>query len=198
MKIIAIIGKTASGKDTIAKYVWEKYGIQPIVSYTTRDIRPSETDGIEHWFVTKERMQELLKEGGIIAYSKSPKTGIEYCATESSLSGQNAAIYIINPNGLRELRKTRPDIEIISIYVRLKESTIIKRAKARGDSDDTILARLDSERDEFDSFYVSGEFDACIETKKSLKRVFSDVDKVLANFGFETVSDTICSGMEGE
>ena len=37
--IIAVIGKTSSGKDTVAKVLNEKYGIPSVVSMTTRPKR---------------------------------------------------------------------------------------------------------------------------------------------------------------
>ena len=43
--IICIVGKTGTGKDTIAKYLYNKYGIDAICSYTTREKRDYETDG---------------------------------------------------------------------------------------------------------------------------------------------------------
>ena len=35
-KILFIVGKTSSGKDTVANYLSEKYDIPMVVSYTTR------------------------------------------------------------------------------------------------------------------------------------------------------------------
>ena len=37
--IIAIVGKTSSGKDTAAKYLHDKYGLDMVVSHTTRPMR---------------------------------------------------------------------------------------------------------------------------------------------------------------
>ena len=42
--IIAVIGKTSSGKDTVAKVLNEKYGIPSVVSMTTRPKREYETN----------------------------------------------------------------------------------------------------------------------------------------------------------
>ena len=60
--IIAVIGKTSSGKDTVAKVLNEKYGIPSVVSMTTRPKREYETNGVEHVFISKEEMSNVLKE----------------------------------------------------------------------------------------------------------------------------------------
>lgn len=67
-KIFIIMGKTSSGKDTVFRHVMEGLSCPPktVVSYTTRPRRPGEIDGVEYYFVTEERLQELRDEGKII------------------------------------------------------------------------------------------------------------------------------------
>ena len=67
-KIIFVVGKTSSGKDTVAKYIKERYNIPIICSYTTRGMRDYEEDGVQHYFISKERMQEILDNEKVIAY----------------------------------------------------------------------------------------------------------------------------------
>ena len=67
-KIYYIIGKSSSGKDTIFKHLIERkeLGLRKFVLYTTRPIRDGETDGIEYFFVTDKRYQELHSQGKVI------------------------------------------------------------------------------------------------------------------------------------
>jgi len=67
-KIFVIMGKTSSGKDTIFKRIMESYSdrLKEVVIYTTRPKRPGETDGVEYFFVTEERLMELRKENKVI------------------------------------------------------------------------------------------------------------------------------------
>ena len=52
-----ICGRSGSGKDTIAKELLEKYpDLQPIVTYTTRPMRPGEIDGKEYHFCDTENL----------------------------------------------------------------------------------------------------------------------------------------------
>ena len=52
-----ICGRSGSGKDTIAKELLEKYpDMQPIVTYTTRPMRPGEIDGKEYHFCDTENL----------------------------------------------------------------------------------------------------------------------------------------------
>lgn len=150
--IIAIIGKTSSGKDTVANYIKEQYGIPAVCSYTTRTMRTGEQDGVEHYFVSKKQMKHIIKTEQVIAYTKNAKSGVEYCATVEAMS-QDTMVYIINPAGLRWLERQHPEIRLIKIYIWLKEDTIRERALKRGDSRELINTRLDSEREEFDNYF---------------------------------------------
>ena len=67
-KILIIIGKTSSGKDTVFGRVMEEVSVplKTVVTYTTRPMRPGEKDGEEYFFVNEERLQELRDAGKVI------------------------------------------------------------------------------------------------------------------------------------
>ena len=67
-KIIHLMGKSSSGKDTVYKWLLEEehLGIKPIVQYTTRPIRSGEAEGREYHFVTQEELEKLDKAGKLI------------------------------------------------------------------------------------------------------------------------------------
>ncbi|MBP3570034.1 MAG: guanylate kinase [Lachnospiraceae bacterium] len=72
-KIFVIMGKTSSGKDTIYKRVLDTLMAQKgetapktVVIYTTRPMRPGETNGVEYFFATEEQLQELREQGKVI------------------------------------------------------------------------------------------------------------------------------------
>lgn len=67
-RIYVIIGKSASGKDTIAKRLLSDKSLclGPIVPYTTRPIRAGETEGVDYHFLTKEEFDKLRESGKVI------------------------------------------------------------------------------------------------------------------------------------
>lgn len=69
-KIFIIVGKSATGKDTIYKKLLEHkdLNLKTTVMYTTRPIRVSETDGVEYYFVDKERLEGLKKQNKVIEH----------------------------------------------------------------------------------------------------------------------------------
>ena len=173
--IICIVGKTGTGKDTIAKFLFEEYGIESICSYTTRPKRDYETDGIEHYFIDKEKMQYLKDNEHIIAYTINDKTGIEYCATAESIN-DDKIVYIINPDGITYLKKNLPEgFALKIIYCDLDEKIIESRVIERGDNIEIFRKRLSSEREEFDTFRNSKQYDLLVDSSLSKEEVRNQV-----------------------
>ena len=62
-KIFYVMGKSASGKDTIYKELRERIPeLKTVVLYTTRPIRDGETEGVEYHFTTVERLDDFRRE----------------------------------------------------------------------------------------------------------------------------------------
>ncbi len=92
--ILAIVGPSGAGKTMLSEYLKCELGLPPIVSYTTREIREGETDGVEHHFVdvsrmpTKDRMLAYTKFGGHHYWADLldvPETGCSYTIDEKGL-----------------------------------------------------------------------------------------------------------------
>ncbi len=60
-KIIVLFGKSASGKDTILKWILNNIeNTSGIVSYTTRPPRDYEVDGKDYYFISNEEFTEKV------------------------------------------------------------------------------------------------------------------------------------------
>lgn len=67
-KIVCLMGKSSSGKDTVYKKLLEQDVIkfQKIVPYTTRPIRVGEQDGVEYHFIEEEKYRRLVRDKKVI------------------------------------------------------------------------------------------------------------------------------------
>lgn len=152
-KLLCIVGMTASGKDTLAGYLSEKYGLRQVVSYTTRPKRTYEQDGKEHYFITPEQVEEVKRQSNIVAYTRIGP--VEYFATEEEL--MNSDIYIIDPMGVSYLKNyiysNDLPLELSVIGLKVPFLDMYRRAKERGDDPEVFFKRSDSEMDEFISFF---------------------------------------------
>lgn len=69
-KIFIIMGKSATGKDTIYKHLLkqEDLKLKTVVMYTTRPIRMGESEGVEYHFVDERTLQELKNKNKVIEH----------------------------------------------------------------------------------------------------------------------------------
>ena len=67
-KIFYIMGKSASGKDTVYHHLCDdkSLGLRTVTLYTTRPRREGETDGVEYHFIDDEGVEKLGQQGLII------------------------------------------------------------------------------------------------------------------------------------
>lgn len=66
-KIFYVMGKSASGKDTIYKRLLERLPmLRTVVPYTTRPQRSGETEGMEYHFTTAGELEQFEREGRMI------------------------------------------------------------------------------------------------------------------------------------
>lgn len=67
-KIIFLMGKSSTGKDTVFKELLrdDRLGLRAVVPYTTRPIRAGETEGVEYHFTDEDTFLRLQGEGHVI------------------------------------------------------------------------------------------------------------------------------------
>jgi len=173
--IICIVGRTASGKDTIAREL-EKRGLRLVVSSTTRPIRPSETEGKEHYFINEEQAaKDLENMDNIAAYTEI--NDCKYYTTIEELEKSN--VYVIDPNGIRYLKEKHPDIRLIVVYVSCMKITNRRHALDRGDAESTFEKRYAAESIQFTPFEADPKnYDIIIHNESTLKDLIKKVDEI--------------------
>lgn len=66
-KIFFVMGKSASGKDTIYKRLLDQFpDIKTVTLYTTRPMREGEKEGVEYHFIGTEALEAMESEGRVI------------------------------------------------------------------------------------------------------------------------------------
>lgn len=173
-KLICLIGETARGKDTVARYLQETYNKKPVVSYTTRPKRDSETNGVEHYFIddlTADKM--LATTDNIAAYTKIGN--YRYFSTIEEV--MHSDIYIIDPNGFKSLYLGNNEIKLIPIYVTCNLAVAYKRALKRGDNIDAFEERVIAESKQFADYK---DYAYKIENNDDLNNLYTQVDTIIA------------------
>lgn len=114
-KIIALIGKAGSGKDTMMRKVLEKNpNLHEIVSCTTRPRREGEVEGVNYFYLTPEQFGDKVLHDEML--EAACFNDWFYGTSYESLRSDVTNIGVFNPAGIDSLLGRR-DVEVHVFYV---------------------------------------------------------------------------------
>ena len=156
--LLCVLGRTASGKDSLVNKLCERTGLKSVISYTTRPRRNNE--GNTHIFTTKEEYEQMQAEGRVAAYTEI--AGNYYWTTIDQLYAND--IYIIDYYGVKTLRELNlPDIRLVTVYINTPDDIREKRAlQSRGDDKTKFKVRDYSEKQQFKDMLKNADFDYAV------------------------------------
>lgn len=138
------MGKSGSGKTTIAKNLEQNYGLKQVQSYTTRKPRYKGEEG--HIFVTDSEYRHIPDKVATTRFNNH-----DYCATQQQCD--DADIYVIDPHGIESFKRNyHGNKKWITVYLDVNPFTRFIRMVKRGDSIFAALERLKHDRYSFKDF----------------------------------------------
>ena len=134
-KIFYLMGKSASGKDTIYKKVKEQLPeLKTIVIYTTRPIREGERDGVEYFFVDDNQLKQLQEAGKVIElreYNTVHGIWKYFTADDGQFDREDHLIAIGTLESYMQLKKYFGDEKLVPIYIEVEDGLRLERALSR-------------------------------------------------------------------
>ncbi len=143
MKVIALVGCTASGKDSILKEALriDKQGfIIPVISTTSRPARENEINGKDYFFIDHNKADEMLKNNEFIEcreYIVADGSTWIYGITKNQIDIESDKTYIciIDLQGLKQLENYLKDVgkgdKLVSLFIDVKAQIRLMRALQR-------------------------------------------------------------------
>jgi len=156
--LLCVMGRSASGKDTLTQKLCERTGLKQIISYTTRERRINE--GETHIFILDDEYKQLEDSGQIAAFTQIGK--YKYCCTIDQLYEND--IYVIDPVGVGNLRKLNlPNLRLVTVFINVPDSVREERAlNKRGDDKMKWRVRNRNEADQFRQMLRDADFDYAV------------------------------------
>ena len=156
--IIAIIGPSGSGKDTIMKKVIEKTNkVKRIVSYTTRPKREHEIDGEDYHFITQEQFLKYIEEDKFVTFTCF-NTWL-YGVLEDDLETDKTNIGVFSIKDIYNMLDYASEKEDFKITIYLVETTDKERlmrqlAREYSPNIDEIIRRYEADKKDFQPHYM--------------------------------------------
>ena len=133
-KLFVIMGKSATGKDSLYQRIVEDFPkLQEVVTYTTRPIRAGETYGKEYFFVSEEEMHEMQEDDKIIecrVYQTVHGPWYYFTANDGQINLEKGNYILITTlEGYRKLETFFGIEQVVPIYIEVDDFDRIERAE---------------------------------------------------------------------
>ena len=151
--IIVLVGKTASGKTTVANELCKNHGYKRIITYTTRPMRDNEVQDVDYHFISDEQFNKMIENNEFTEYKRyNTAHGVwsygSVITFEQELS-DDCYVIILTPQGLRDLSKKMS--RYIAFYLNVNLKSQLERLKKRGDEEQQIIKRLINDAKDFEN-----------------------------------------------
>jgi guanylate kinase len=133
--LIVISGPSGVGKDTLIERLRERDpSLRYSVSCTTRKPRQGEVEGVNYFFVSRERFEELIKQGFLLEYAtyNGHYYGTPAAAVEEARAAGHDILLKIEVQGAAQVRKRAPDGVFIFIAPPSTEELVRRQERREG------------------------------------------------------------------
>jgi guanylate kinase len=174
-RVVVLSGPSAVGKSTLVGCLRERIPeLHFSVSATTRAPRPGEVDGVDYYFVTPARFQQLIDEGALLEWAEIHsglhRSGTPARPIRDATAAGHPVLIEVDLAGARAIKQAMP--EAISVFLAPPSWEALEaRLVGRGtETPEVIARRLATARtelaaqDDFDEVVVNSQLEtACAE-----------------------------------
>ena len=198
--LFVVSAPSGTGKTTVVERLGQIVpGLSLSRSYTSRQMRSGEADGVDYNFITRARFEGMVKDGAFLEWADvfGNLYGTGAADTEALLAAGHDVVLVIDVQGARQVRKCRAG-GMIGIFV-LPPSfeTLERRLRGRSkDPEEAIRRRLATAReeigavDEYDYVVVNDTLADCVDRLRAIvlaerarpRAMAASVDRIVTSF----------------
>lgn len=190
-RLVILAAPSGGGKTTLSRKIIETMpDIEISISYTTREMRPGEKDGVHYYFIKEDEFKKKIEEGDFIEYAEVHK---KYYGTSLSklkeITDAGKHVFLdIDVQGAAQLKKKIPNA--ILIFILPPSFDVLKQRlmDRKTENDDQIKLRLQGSQKELEEVYkydyivVNDQLEKAAEEIKSV--IIAEELKVSENKDF--------------
>ena len=205
-RLIVIAAPSGAGKTTLVHALLQREPeLRFSVSYTTRPPRSSERDGIDYYFVSVDRFEDMVGRGGFLEHARvfDHWYGTSREHVDTLLAAGHNVLLEIDWQGARQVRERSPDA--LTVFI-LPPNLASLEARLRGRGTDTpaVIDRrlgdaLDDMRhwNEFDYVVVNDDIERAADELAGIVRGDGAVERTDAPATRSRVERVFASAGEG-
>ena len=163
-RVLVLSGPSAVGKSTVVRALREQLPeLHFSVSATTREPRPGEVEGVDYYFVTPDRFQELIDSGELLEWAEIHgglhRSGTPSAPVRRAADAGLPVLIEVDLAGARAVKRALP--EALSVFLAPPSREALReRLVGRGTETPERMARRLATADT--ELAAQGEFDAVV------------------------------------
>ena len=177
--MVILSSPSGVGKTTLTKKIQQKYQSFKIsVSHTTRSPRSNEVDGVDYFFVTHSKFENLIKKNEFYEHAKI--FGNYYGTLKSNVDEmilKNDIIFDIDWQGTKQLSKYK-NLKLIKIYLITNKDELKKRLVKRNQNTSEEIEKRFNSFDENIKHWKDYDY---IVINKNLEVCFKQIESIIMN-----------------
>ena len=176
--MVILSSPSGVGKTTLTKKIQQKHQSFKIsVSHTTRSARTNEIDGIDYFFISKDKFKKLIKEDKFYEYAQI--FGNYYGTLKKNVDDtlkNNDILFDIDWQGTKQLSKFK-NLKLIKIYLIAENKEVLKeRLTKRNQNTPEEVKRRFKAFDEDITHWNDYDY---IVINKNLEACFKQIEKII-------------------
>ena len=194
--IVILSSPSGAGKTSLVKEISSKNNFSISVSHTTRNPRSNEIDGVDYYFVTHEKFNELIDKKKFLEYAKvfNNYYGSSKDVVFKKLDNGENIIFDIDWQGTEQIKQKKLKYKIITIFILPPSRKELFHRLLNRDQDDekNAMERMKQfDKDvvhwkNYDLVVINDDFNTCYEN--IIKFIKSKKNKISLNYDKKEIS----------
>ena len=157
--LVILSGVAGAGKDTIKKELIKSIeNVESLPSFTSRPMRKGDVEGETYNFVSKEKFEEMIKDGEFYEYDVHHNNyyGTSRKLLNEKIKSGKIIVKDIDVNGTEHLKDLlNADTKVITIFLRVPKEELERRLQERVDQPSPAEIRLRLSRFEYEESRIN-------------------------------------------
>lgn len=149
--LVVLSGPSGAGKDAVLyRMKVSGYALKYVITATTRQQRPNETNGMDYHFITVEQFQDMIKKDELLEWAEVYGNwyGIPKAQVRRSLEMGQDVIVKIDVQGAATIKKMVPNAVFIFLVPTSKDDLAMRLKQRHTESSADMALRLRAADDE--------------------------------------------------
>ena len=177
-KLFIISGSSGVGKGTIIKSLLARRSDMKLsISYTTRQPRPNEVEGVNYFYITREEFMKAVENDEFLEWAEFSGNcyGTNKSYVQKRLANDEHVLLEIDTQGALQIKKKMPEAVLIFVAPPSYEELVARLRGRHTESEEAIQKRLNFvETEKENSKYYD-----YIVVNDEVERAVEEIDKII-------------------